>query len=90
MAPAVGTKWFHVILQLMLSIGFHGLGLLARFVEYGFLHPPPPPSIIVSGLYMFIKFVVYIFPVISLRQSLVSRIYYIAVVIQTWAVVVLH
>jgi hypothetical protein len=31
MALAVGTNWFHNILQLILSIGVPELGLLARF-----------------------------------------------------------
>jgi hypothetical protein len=32
MALAVGTKWFHKILHLVLLIGFHGLDLLAKFI----------------------------------------------------------
>jgi hypothetical protein len=32
MALALDIKWFHNILQLILRIGFHGLGLLVRFV----------------------------------------------------------
>jgi hypothetical protein len=32
MALALGAKWFHKILNLILCIGFHELGLFARFV----------------------------------------------------------
>jgi hypothetical protein len=48
MALAVGTNWFHSILQLILCIDLHGLGLLARFVNKIF----PSLSSLVSGLYM--------------------------------------
>jgi hypothetical protein len=70
-------KMISHILYLILYIGFHGLGSLHKiFISL---------STLLSGLCMLYHNSVAYFPVISLRQSLISGIY-IAVVITTWVV----
>jgi hypothetical protein len=49
MALALGTNWFHSVLQLILCIHLHGFGLLARLANKLFTSL----SILVSGLYIF-------------------------------------
>jgi hypothetical protein len=67
MALVVSTKWFHKTVHLILCIGFYGPGLLHKIFTC--------LSILVSGLCMLFTILIAYFPVISLRQRVVSSIY---------------
>jgi hypothetical protein len=67
------------VLHLILCVGFHELGLLARFVAKKKIASVSEFHVCACFITIFIAY----FLVISLRHSLVSGIY-IAVVILTW------
>jgi hypothetical protein len=77
MTLAVGTKWFHRILHLILRIGFHGLSSLHKLFT--------SLSILVLGLCMLYHNLYCVFSYHLPSISLVSGIY-IAVIILTWVV----
>jgi hypothetical protein len=78
MALAIGTNWFHKILNLILCICLHGLGLLHKIVTSF--------SVSVSGLCMIShNFYCTVFLLSLIDDSLISGIY-ITVVIHTQVV----